>query len=280
MSSNIKTSSREPNNTALWDHNRSVMRSSVGGWKVGEAVYNHGYSMMDDFVGKLSYMQVVMLNATGRLPERHIANWIEQVHICMSWPDSRIWCNQIGALGGTNQTSAIAATCAGLLANDSRTYGSKTLIEGIQFIQSALYQVQAGCSVEKLIENECAKHKGKPHIMGYARPIAKGDERIIAMEKVQKSLNMAVGEHQKLAYQISDILLKNFDEGINFNGYLSAVFVDNGYSPEETYRLLSILVSSGITACYVDSMSKPAESFFTQRCEDINYVGKAIRSLE
>ncbi len=280
MSSNIKTSSHEPNDTALWDHNRSVMRSSVGGWKVGEAVYNHGYSMMDDFVGKLSYMQVVMLNATGRLPERHIADWVEQVHICMSWPDSRIWCNQIGALGGTNQTSAIAATCAGLLANDSRTYGTKPIIEGVQFIQSALLQKNESSSVEMIIERECSKHGGNPHIMGYARPIAKGDERIPVMEEVQKNSHIPFGSHQKLAYAISDTLHKKFGENINFNGYCAAVLADLKFSPKEAYLIFNISVSSGITACYVDSMSKPAESFFTQRCEDINYVGKAIRTLE
>ncbi|MCF6231211.1 MAG: hypothetical protein L3J62_10590 [Gammaproteobacteria bacterium] len=277
---NTKTDNHRPNDTTLWDNNRGVMRSGIGGWKVGEAVYNHGYSMMDDFVGKLSYMQVVALNATGRLPKREFADWVEQVHICMSWPDSRVWCNQIGALSGTSRTTAIAATCAGVLANDSRTYGSKTGVEGVKFIQSALRRVQSGCSVEQLIEDECAKRGGKPNFMGYARPIAKGDVRIMAMEKVQKTLNMVVGEHQKLAYKISDILLHNFDESLNFNGYLCAVFSDHGFDPVHSDRMFSILVSSGVTACYVDAMSNPPESFFTQRCEDINYAGKAIRTLE
>lgn len=274
MSSNTKTA-----NSTLWDKNRAVIRSSVGGWKVGEAVYNHGYSMMDDFVGQLSYMQVVMLNATGRLPERNIADWSEQVYICMSWPDSRIWCNQIGALGGANRTSLIAANCAGVLANDSRTYGVKPLIEGVQFIQSALCQAKEGSSVEKIIDNECNKHGGKPHMMGYARPIAKGDERIPAMEKVQKNLNIPLGPHQKQAYAISKVLQEKFNESINFNGYIAAVLADLNFSPMEAYRISSLAVSSGVTACYVDTMSKPPESFFTQRCNDINYTGKAVRSL-
>ncbi len=274
MSSNIKN-----NNTELWDRNRRIIRSSIGGWKVGEAVYNHGYSMMDDFVGKLSYMQVVILNATGRLPERKIADWVEQVHICMSWPDSRIWCNQIGALAGTNRASVIAATSAGLLANDSRSYGTKTIVEGVEFIQSAMSQYKSGLSADEIVKNECAKHGGKPHIMGYARPIAKGDERISAMEAVQNTLDISLGDHQKLAYKINDILSRDFDATINFNGYLSAVLTDNDFTPRELYRLLAILVSSGITACYVDCMDKPAESFFTQRCNDIEYIGKPIRNL-
>lgn len=274
MSSNMKK-----NNTELWDHNRGVIRSSIGGWKIGEAVYNHGYSMMDDFVGKLSYMQVVILNATGKLPERKIADWVEQSHICMSWPDPRIWCNQIGALGGANRASVIAATSAGLLANDSRSYGTKPLIEGLKFIQSAMNQYEAGFSVEEIVKHECAKHGGKPHIMGYARPIAKGDERIPAMEGVQKALDIPVGPHQALAYSVNTILTRDFDEAININGYLSAVLSDHNFTPLEVYRLYAILVSSGITACYVDCMDKPAESFLAQRCDDIEYVGKPIRKL-
>ncbi len=274
MSSNTK-----PDNRELWDKNNAIIRSSVGGWKVGEAVYSHGYSMMDDFVGKLSYMQVIFLNATGRLPERNIADWAEQVYICMSWPDSRIWCNQIAALGGANRTSIIAATCAGVMANDSRTYGVKPLIEGVQFIQSALRLAQQGESVEEIIKNECAKHGGKPHIMGYARPIAKGDERIPAMETVQKKLNIPFGPHQKLADSISSALQEKFNESMNFNGYVAAALADLNFSPIEAYRISSLAISSGVTACYVDTMSKPAESFFTQRCDDINYTGKALRQL-
>ena len=274
MSSNIKN-----NDTTLWDHYRGVIRSNIGGWKIGEAVYNHGHSMMDDFVGKLSYMQLVMLNATGRIPSRELADWVEGVHICMSWPDPRIWCNQIGALGGSNRTSVIAATTAGVLANDSRSYGTKPLLEGLAFIQTAMKLYRDGQSIEEIINNNSPKHAGKPLVMGYARPIAKGDARIHAMEQVQTELGMKIGEHQELANAIDRYLSENYDEAMNFNGYASAVLSDHDCTPEEAYRLFSILVASGVTACYVDCMQKPAETFLSLRCEDIDYQGKPPRPL-
>jgi len=274
MSSNIKS-----NDTSIWDHNRGVIRSNIGGWIIGEAVYNHGYSMMDDFVGKLSYMQVIMLNATGRIPSRKFADWVEATHICMSWPDPRIWCNQIGALGGSNRTSVLAATTAGLLANDSRQYGTKPLIAGVNFIKLAMEQYESGSTVEDVIDNECAKHAGKPYLMGYARPIAKGDARIPAMERVQEELDIEVGVHQKLGYDISERLEQKFGENMNFNGYLSAVFSDHSYTAEEVYRLYTVLVFSGVTACYVDTIQKPAETFLSLRCDDIDYQGKLPRPL-
>lgn len=274
MSSNIKK-----NNIELWDHNRGIIHSSIGGWKIGEAVYNHGYSMMDDFVGKLSYMQVIMLNSTGRIPSRELADWVEGVHICMSWPDPRIWCNQIGALGGSNRTSVIAATTAGVLANDSRSYGTKPLLEGLAFVQTAMKLYRDGKTIEDIINKNSPKHAGKPLVMGYARPIAKGDVRIPSMEKLQKELGIKVGEHQELANLIDRYLAENYDETINFNGYASAVLSDHEYTPEEAYRLFSVLVASGVTACYVDCMNKPAETFLAQRCNDIEYIGRPIREL-
>lgn len=235
--------------------------------------------MMDDLVGKVSYMQVTILNATGRLPERPVADWFEAVHICMSWPDPRIWCNQIGALGGTTRTSVVAAITAGVLAADAKSYGSKPLLQGVNFIQTALLDHQRGIGAEEIVSNACAKHRGKPNITGYARPLAKGDERVIAMERVQKALGFPVGEHLQLALQIERILLRKFNESMNINGYVSAFLSDLGYTAEEIYRIFAIVVNSGITACYTDTRDKMPDTFLPLRCADIEYTGPLARAV-
>lgn len=269
------------NNAAyrLWDERRGKIQSKKGGWVIGKGVFNHGHSMMDDLVGKVSYMQVLILNATGRLPERPVADWFEAIHICMSWPDPRIWCNQIGALGGAMRASVVASTTAGVLAADAKSYGIKPLIPGVRFIQSALLDFKCGVSVDEIIRNECAKHRGKPNIMGYARPLAKGDERIVAMERVQQALNLPIGEHQQLAGQIEQSLLNNFDESMNINGYMSAFLSDSGYTADEVYRIFAVLVTSGVTACYVDTRDKTPDTFLPLRCADIEYTGKLARPV-
>ena len=269
------------NNSAYryWDERRGTIQSKKGGWIIGKGVFNHGYSMMDELVGKVSYMQVVILNATGRLPERPIADWFEAIHICLSWPDPRIWCNQIGALAGASQTSVVAATTAGVLAADAKSYGIKPLLQGVQFIQAAMADCGRGFSADEIVKKECAKHRGKPYIMGYARPIAKGDERVVAMERVQKELGLPVGKHLQLAYQIERFLLRDFDESMNINGYVSAFLSDQGYTDEEVYRIFAVLVSSGVTACYVDTRDRPPESFLPLRCQDIEYTGKPARPV-
>lgn len=265
--------------TAPWDSNRGIIRSSQGGWFAGKGVFNHGYDMMRDLVGKTSYMQVVILNATGRLPSREFADWFDAVHICLSWPDSRIWCNHIGALAGTSRASAVAATTAGLLACDSKAYGPKTIIRGIEFIQRARSLQLDGYSADEIVEMECNKHGGKPMIVGYARPLAKGDERIEAMERTAENLGFEIGKHLELAYDIEKSLIKKYNEGMNINGYFAAFFADQGYSPEEAYRMSVCVAFSGITACYGNAMDKPATTFLPMRCDDINYKGKDYREV-
>ncbi|MEX1033476.1 MAG: hypothetical protein WDZ30_08950 [Cellvibrionaceae bacterium] len=274
-----ESKAKNAQDTAIWDHNRGVIRSSIGGWVIGRGVMNRGYDMMDDFVGKLSYMQVVMFNVTGRIPERALADWFETVQICISWPDPRIWCNHIGALGGSVRASALASTVAGILATDARSYGIKPIIEGMEFIQRAKLDCDKGMTVEGIVKQEAARHGGKPLMMGYARPIAKGDERVPALERFREALGFPIGEHLALAFAINDYLDRTYSETININGYVAAFWSDHGFTPEEIYRIYPVAVASGVAACFVDTRDKPAETFLPLQCEDIDYQGVAERSV-
>lgn len=259
--------------TSFWEARRGKIFASRGGWVVGEAVYNSGYSMMDDLVGRASFFQVLVLNVTGRLPERRLADWLDAIFICMSWPDARIWCNQIGSLAGTMQASPVAAVCAGVLASDSPLYGVTPLVAASRFIVEALNKRKQGISAEAIVEKQKRRPGAKPVIVGYARPIATGDGRIPAMERVAKELGFAVGEHLALAYEIEKVLLEKYQETMNIAGYITAFLSDQGFTTTEIYRLFSVLVNSGVHATYAEAAARPPESFFPLRCEDIDYQG-------
>jgi len=66
---------------------------------------------------------------------------------------------------------------------------------------------------------------------------------------------------------------------MNINGYMSAFLSDQGFSAQEVYRMFSMLVASGVTACYLDTYRQPAGSFLPLRCEDISYQGPAQRAV-
>jgi hypothetical protein len=235
--------------------------------------------MLEDLVGKKTYFQTLILNATGKMVEKPFADWVEAIYGCLSWPDPRIWCNQIGALAGTTRTSVIAATAMGCLATDSRTYGVYPLVEGVTFIQRAMAMYKQGKDAQTIVDEIIAEHRGKPYIVGYIRPIAKGDERLEAMEKVGEHLGFSVGEHLQLAYQIEKILMEKFDESMNINGYMSAFLSDQGFTPQEVYRMFAMLVASGVTACYLDTYHRPPDTFLPLRCDDIDYQGPALREV-
>ncbi|VUD56374.1 hypothetical protein TDB9533_02029 [Thalassocella blandensis] len=261
------------------DARRGKIISQTGGWFPGKGVYSHGYSMLEELVGEKSYFQILILNATGKLVSSELAQWMEAVYGCLSWPDPRIWCNQIGALAGVARTSAVTATAIGCLATDSRAYGVMPLMEGVGFIQEALLRHRQGMSAEDIVKDATSARGGKPFIVGYIRPIAKGDERLEVMEQVSQKLGFAEGEHLTLAYAIEKVLMEKFDEGMNINGYVSAFLSDQGFTAQEIYQMFAMLVASGVTACYLDTKQQPSEYFLPWRCDDVQYTGPEKRSV-
>jgi citrate synthase len=234
--------------------------------------------MMEELLGEASFFQVLVLNVTGQLPERRFADWLEGLFICLSYPDARIWCNQIGSLGGTMQTSPVAAVFAGTLASDSRLYGPGTILRAVDFIIQALSHRQQGISVEEIVLRHPKRHPdGAPIIVGYARPVANGDERIQAMDRLSKRLGFSPGSHLLLAFEIDEILATLHGERINLVGYTAAFLTDLGYAPSIIYRLLSCWVISGVHACYAEAANQPPGSFFPLHCADIDYQGKPPR---
>lgn len=259
-----------------WDRNRNRITSNKGGWRIGEAVYNQGFSQLEELVGHVSYFQLMLLNVTGRLPDKRIAIWLENTFSCASWPDSRIWCNQMGALAGSAQASAVAGTAAGVLASDSVIYGPGVIGYCTDFIQQALQAYNSGISVPQIVTEQLDK---KGSVPGYARPIAKGDERVVAMRRVSRNLDFELGEHERLAILINDYLSEHHDECINVGGYMVAFLSDQGFSTKEAVRMTTLIVAAGVQACHAEMFDKPAGTYLPMRCEDINYVGVDDREL-
>jgi len=265
---------------SFWETKRNKITTSVGKWIGGEDVTSHGHFIMKDLLGNISYMQMLILNITGRLVEESISKWLEGNFIGVSYPDVRIWCNTIGALAGSQKTTVVSATVSGTLAADSRGYGgSQTSVYAMEFIQSALKLKQNGKSIREILDGVTHKN-GKPVVMGYARPISRNDERLTPHQKMTEKLGFKQGEHLKLAWEINDYLENNFSLAMNIAGYSSAFLSDQGFSPIEIYRIKSLMVASGVTACYIDYINRPSGSFLPQYCEDIEYNGPAIRKIK
>lgn len=146
------------------------------------------------------------------------------------------------------------------------------------FIHQALTMKKQGMSAEQIIDAQPVR-QGKPAVIGYARPVAKDDERIGPHKAMTARLGFGIGEHMALANEISDFMEQRYGIGINIGGYTSAFMADQGFSPKELYRIKCLCVASGVTACYVDNLQHPENSFLPLKCDQVEYQGPAIRRL-
>ena len=263
----------------LWDHQRGVVRTRIGGWKIGKGVTTYGHSLIDELVGKVSYFEILVLSITGKMPEQRLAQWTEGIYSCMSFPDPRIWCNQVGALAGTMRSSPIASITAGVHASDSRMYGPGTFPATHKFLSYAMQQHQDGVDTKGIVESQCRRPGSQPIIPGYGRPLATGDERVHAMNNVSEKLGFEWGAYMRLAREIDQHMLKKYDESMNFATFIVAFLRDQQWSLEQICRLTAFLVTAGVAACYSEAYDKPAETFLPLRCEDVEYRGVAPRAV-
>lgn len=262
-----------------WDSLRGIVRTRVGGWKIGKGVTTYGYALIDELVGNVSYFEVLILSISGKMPEPRLAKWAEAIYSCMSFPDPRIWCNQVGALAGTARSAPVSGIAAGVQASDSRMYGPGTVPAAYGFLSYAMQQHGSGVGVKSIVESQSRRPGMQPAIPGYGRPLATGDERVLAMTKVTEKLGFEAGPYMLLARDIERYMLDNHAESMNLATFIVAFLRDQQWSLEQIRQLTSIIVTAGVAACYAEAYSKPAETFLPLRCEDIDYRGAALRPV-
>ncbi len=262
-----------------WDEQRGKIRTGIGGWKIGEGVTIHGCSLLGELAGKVSWFEILILNITGKMPEQRLAKWTEAIYSCMSFPDPRIWCNQIGSLAGTMKSSPVSGITAGIHASDSRMYGPGVLAASYDFLSRAMQQYQDGIDVKEIIERQCRRPGTQPIIPGYGRPLATGDERVVVMNDVTEKLGFEWGAYMHLAREIEQHMLKKHNEGMNLATFIVAFLQDQQWSQKEICRVTWGLVTAGVAACYSEAYDKPAETFLPLRCNDVEYRGVPSRPV-
>ncbi len=263
----------------LWDDQRGKIHTHIGGWKIGEGVTSHGYSLLDELVGKVSWFEIFILSITGKMPEQRLAKWAEAIYGCMSFPDSRIWCNQVGSLAGTMRSSPASGITAGVYSSDSHMYGPGTVPASYDFLSHAMQQYRDGVDVKGIIAGQCRRPGSQPIIPGYGRPLATGDERVLVMSDVTEKLGFEWGAYMHLAREIDQHILKEYGESMNFATFIVAFLQDQQWNKKQICRLTSIIVTAGVAACYSEAYDKPAETFLPLRCDDVEYRGAAPRPV-
>jgi len=262
----------------LWDARRGRIVTRKGGWRIGEGVRVGPYSLFDDIIGTYGFFELVFLQVTDRLPAPGFVRWMEGMLMCASFPDPRIWCNQIGALAGSMRCAPVAAVTAGTLASDSFLYGTGAARIALDFAVQALREARAGATAGEIVARRC-KPDGSVRLAGYSRPVAQGDDRVEVLRRLAAQSGLPEGEHTALAWQIDAVLRDRGSDSINALGYGAALVLDQGIAAEEIYRMFTLGVSGGIHGCYCEAADEPAGTFLPLRTDDLEYTGVAARTL-
>jgi citrate synthase len=264
----------------FWDAQRGVIRSRKGGWKIGKDVLLHGHSLFNDLMGSASWCQVWLLSITGRMIERRVADYCEVFWMTMSFPDARIWCNQVSALSGTMRCTPVAGVSSGTLTSDSLQYAGWAISLSADFLARTLRQkTEPGFTIEGFLASRPTNPAGCPVMPGYSRPVALGDERVAVLSRILRSSGIPIGAHLHLALELHHALLARHGEQINAGGYMAAFLLDQDFTVAQIYQFFSTSVQAGALACYIEAMDRPAESFLPMRCDDVDYQGAPPRSL-
>jgi len=265
---------------SFWDAQRGVIRSRKGGWKIGKDVVLHGHSLFNELMGSVSWCQVWLLSITGRMIERRVADYCEAFWMTMSFPDPRIWCNQVSALSGTMRCSPVAGVSSGTLTSDSLQYAGWAISISANFLAGALrHRTEPGFSIEDFLEARPKNAAGCPLMPGYSRPVALGDERVAVLLRLLRASGIPMGDHLHLALELHHALVSRHGEQINAGGFMAAFLLDQDFTLAQIYEFFSIAVQAGALACYIEAMDRPAESFLPMRCDDVEYLGPPPRSI-
>lgn len=268
----------QPKDLNYWLSRRRYIRTSIGKWIGGDDIQVRGKWLLKELLNDISSTQLMVLNITGRLISRELAAWLDKVVFFTSYPDHRIWCNQIGALAGNTQASPVAAAAAGTLAADSRAYGSKIQALTIRTLEQLYRRYRSGESLSALVA-EFPVRNGIPSISGFARPVKVADERLAPMKHFTSELGLETGAYVAFAETFAAYLREHHDADMNAAAYVCAFLRDQGFTATEVYRIRTSDVLSGVMACYTDLYGRASHSFLPQYCCDIEYQGPAPRAL-
>ncbi|MFT7559372.1 MAG: hypothetical protein ACI93R_001282 [Flavobacteriales bacterium] len=264
---------------SYWDKRNTTIFNHVGHWH-GEEVVIEGHKLFEELMPSSSYMQVYLLNATGRLVDRNVADWLEKLNMGVSYPDARIWCNQIAAYAADMGCKPASAICAAQLAADSRAYGgSFSRYKGMTSLQDIYARYQLSGDFSKAL-TPYLNRNNIPIVVGFARPIEKKDERLEPLEKLQNDLGIERGVYLEFAFKLAEYIYKHYKLQWNIGGYSDAFLLDQKFTPDDGYRIGVVIIAGGAIGAYRSQVGQHCgNSFLPQKCDDIRYSGPALREL-
>jgi len=249
--------------------------TGMGAWFPGERVVFRGCDLHDE-LGRLDWLELYGFAITGRhLPRRHL-KMINALWVQTSFPDPRLWNNQVSALAGTARSTGNLAIAASLAVSEATIYGRRADIRAIDFLLRTRVAQDQGADLEELVEERLAVDGILP---GFGRPVVSQDERVRKLWPLVEEYGFAEGRHVELALAIQETLARSRRRlRLNYGGLAAALGADMGMSPREHYLGSILTFLAGMIPCFLDANSKPEGSLLPLRCTRLEYQGGPRRT--
>lgn len=253
------------------------LRSAVGGCFPGERAVFRGHDLHAD-LRHADWLDLYLFGITGR---RHAPAQLKLLHaiwVNTSYPDARLWNNRVAALAGSARSTGVLGLSAALAVSEAAIFGRQIDLAIADFLVRARAAQKAGRELAEVVAEELRKERG---IGGYGRPVAKSaaDERNAVVLDIARGLELAGGEHVRLAFAIEEILLAGrWRMRMNYAALAAALALDLGLSPEEYYYYLFPAFLAGMPPCLIEAGRRPEQATFPLPCRAIRYAGPQRRS--
>ena len=263
------------NSGKLFDYEDNIT-TSMGAWFAGERVVYRGKDLFTELADE-PWMRLLLYGITGKIFNDNQIKLFESIWvISTSFPDPRLWNNRIAALAGTARSSGGLGITAAIAASEATIYGMRPIVAVSDFLIGTKRALDNGEKLEEIIDRT---RKVNRIIPGYGRPIIDIDERIAPLKDIARNLELADGDHFRLAFEIEAILnKKNSRINMNVAAAFAGLTADQGLSSREHYYFMTLCFTAGMFPCMIDTFENPEGAFLPLRCNRIAYEGVKERA--
>ncbi len=259
-------------------------KTNMGAWFPGERVVLRGKDIFHD-LNDYSWMKLLLYGITGKSFSDKQLELFEGIWtLCTSYPDPRLWNNQVAALAGTARSTMALGMSASIAVSEAIIYGFRPLVASQKLLHLVHHRCQHGEKLDDVVTDILAtgddgrpgagKNRTVARLPGYGRPIVHGDERIKPLMSLARRLGYDKGDLVTIAFEIEESLqTRGSSLRMNIAALMGALTADQGMSSREYYFYMIQCFSAGIIPSAISTFEQTEGSFFPARCTRIHYQG-------
>jgi len=243
--------------------------TEMGAAFLGERAVYRGKDLHHE-LGEKSWFELLLYGIKAKEFTETEIKLLNYIWVSTSYPDPRIWPNQVMALAGTVRASICLANSAAMALTEANIYGQTPFTKGFDLLHRVALMLNKGQLLEDILDREIKLNK---ILYGYGRPISATDERVPHFMQKVADLGFKQGKYYKLAFDIGDYLKRNKGLEMNISALYNALISDLGFTLLEYQAFMSHCFNAGMVPCYLEARANKEDSFFKLPVSAIKYIG-------